>query len=132
MSRPQSRSSKPFSFTCASREHAAVYHYSNLPGFLPHQNHPCPPCQLENLRALGDVEAISQARTEFPHLKGEMLVRNGREREDWKDKLTLDKYIDEKRTDEKQMWHWVIRKWGQDLKKLKILVGEEDGLGLLA
>lgn len=80
---------------------------------------------------MGDQEAIALAKAEFPHLKSEMLVRNGREREDWKSHLTLAKYIDEKRTDEKQMWHFLIQKWTQDLRKLKILVSEEDGLGLL-
>lgn len=60
-----------------------------------------------------------------------MLVRNGRIREDWESNLTLEKYVAEKRTDEKQMWHCVIRKWTQDLKKVKVLVAEEDGLGLM-
>jgi len=81
---------------------------------------------------VGDTEAITLAKSEFPRLRGEMLVRNGRVRENWESNLTLAKYIAEKRTDEKQMWHWVIRKWTQDLKKVKILIAEEDGLGLLA
>jgi hypothetical protein len=81
---------------------------------------------------LGDNEATSSAKAEFPHLKGEMLVRNGRIREDWESNLTLEKYVWEKRTEEKQMWHNVIRKWTQDLKKVKVLLAEEDGLGLLA
>lgn len=129
--RPRSQSAKSFSFSCSSKEHAAIYHYAGLPSFLPHQNHPCPPCQLENLKASGDQEAVALAKSEFPRLRGEMLVRNGREREDWQHTVTLESYISEKRTDEKQMWHWVIRKWTQDLKKLKILISEEDGLGLL-
>jgi hypothetical protein len=83
------------------------------------------------LKTLGDQEAISSAKAEFPHLTGEMLVRNGKIREDWESNLTLAKYIDEKRTDEKQLWHFLIRKWTQDLRKLKILISEEDGLGLL-
>lgn len=132
ISRPPSQSSKSFTFACSSSNHYATAHYTNLPGFLPHQNHPCPPCQLENLRSIGDAEAASSAKAEFPHLRGEMLVRNGRIREDWESHLTLDKYIAEKRTEEKQMWHHVIRKWTQDLRKLNILVAEEDGLGLLA
>jgi hypothetical protein len=131
MARPRSQSDKSFSFSCSSREHAAIYHYTALPNFLPHQNHPCPPCQLENLKTLGDQEAISAAKAEYPHLKGEMLVRNGRIREDWESNLTLDKYIDEKRTDERQMWHHVVRKWTQDLKKMRVLLDEEDGLALL-
>ncbi|ETN43230.1 uncharacterized protein HMPREF1541_02389 [Cyphellophora europaea CBS 101466] len=130
--RPRSQPSKSFSFTCSSNTHGAPDFYGSLPGFLPHQDHPCPPCQLENLRMVGDTEAITLAKSEFPRLRGEMLVRNGRVRENWESNLTLAKYIAEKRTDEKQMWHWVIRKWTQDLKKVKILIAEEDGLGLLA
>ena len=60
-----------------------------------------------------------------------MLVRNGREREDWESKLTLEKYITEKRTEEKQMWYFAVKKWTQDLKGCRVLVNEEDGLGLL-
>jgi ribosomal protein L19E len=73
-----------------------------------------------------------QAKKEFPHLRGEMLVRNGRIREDWESNLTVDMYIMEKRTEEKEMWLHVIRKWTQDLKKLRVLLLEEDGLGLLS
>jgi ribosomal protein L19E len=80
----------------------------------------------------GDREVTMQARKEYPHLKGEMLVRNGRIREDWESNLTLDKYVNEKRQEEKEMWLHVIRKWTQDLKKMKVLLAEEDGLGLLS
>lgn len=68
---------------------------------------------------------------EYPHLTSEMLVRDGRIWEDWQTKPTLDKYVEEKRSDEKQLWLHVTRKWTQDLKKLRVLVAEEDGLGLL-
>lgn len=80
---------------------------------------------------LGDKEATQSAKAEFPHLRGEMLIRNGRVREDWERSLTLEKYVDEKRTDEKQLWSKVVRKWTQDLKKCRVLVSEEDGLGLV-
>ena len=80
---------------------------------------------------LGDKEAVSSAEREFPHLTSDMLVRNGRVRENWENDLTLEKYIDEKRTAEKQMWYFAVKKWMQDLKRVRILVGEEDGLGLL-
>jgi hypothetical protein len=128
--RPRS-SSKSFSFTCTSSGHTNEY-YLGLPSFLPHQDHPCPPCQLESLRARGDREVTLQAKKEFPHLRGEMLVRNGRIREDWESNLTLDMYIMEKRTEEKEMWLHVMRKWSQDLKKLRVLLLEEDGLGLMS
>ena len=73
-----------------------------------------------------------QARQEYPNLRGEMLVHNGRIRENWESNLTLDKYISEKRQDEKQMWLHVVRKWTQDLGKMRVLVSEEDGLGLIS
>ena len=131
-STPRPKSAKNFVFACSSSSHYCTPHYANLPSFLPHQNHPCPPCQLEGLKAKGDAEAVSSAKAEFPLLRGEMLVRNGRIREDWQSNLTLDKYVAEKRTDERQMWHHVTAKWTQDLKKLNVLVSEEDGLGLLS
>lgn len=127
--RSKKQSSRPFSFACSA--HWGAHYYASLPSFLPHQNHPCPPCQLDDFKQSGDAEAIAKARSEFPHLTSEMLVRNGQIRENWQSNLTLDKYIDEKRVDERQMWHHVIRKWTQDLKGLKILIAEEDGLGLL-
>jgi len=131
-SRPRSMSSRSFSFSCNSSNHYLTEHYLGLPGFLPHQDHPCPPCQIESYRDTGDREATAQAKAEFPHLTGEMLVRNGRIREDWQSNLTLEKYVEEKRTDERQMWLHVVRKWTQDLKKVRVLVSEEDGLGLFA
>ena len=124
--------SRPFSFSCSSSSHHPNEHYLGLPGFLPHQDHPCPPCQVEDFRRQGDREVTLQARKEYPSLRGEMLVHNGRIRENWESNLTLETYISEKRTDEKQMWHHVVRKWTQDLGKLRVLVSEEDGLGLLS
>ncbi|KIW14087.1 hypothetical protein PV08_06868 [Exophiala spinifera] len=129
-SRTNSSSFKSFSFSCASSGHYPPPHYMGLPTHLPHQDHPCPPCQLENVRMKADREAIAQARAEFPHLTGEMLVRDGRPWEEWQTKPTLEAYVDEKRSDERQMWLHVTRKWTQDLKKARVLVAEEDGLGL--
>ena len=129
--RPRS-SPRPFSFTCSSSSHYPNEHYICLPTYLPHQNHPCPPCQIEDFRRQGDREVTSQARNEYPHLKGEMLVRNGRVRDDWESKLTLDKYVSEKRREEREMWLHVVRKWTQDLRKVRVLVAEEDGLGLIS
>ena len=39
--------------------------------------------------------------------------------------------MDEKLQEEKEYWHHLTRKWTQDLRRAKILVAEEDGLGLL-
>jgi hypothetical protein len=60
-----------------------------------------------------------------------MLVSPGRQWEDWQTKPTLESYMEEKRSEERQMWLHVTRKWTQDLKKVRVLVAEEDGLGLL-
>ena len=129
--RTQSNSQKAFSFACQSSSHYPTPHYMNLPGYLPHQHHSCPPCQLEECRQRSDDEAIRSAKTQFPHLTTDMLVRNGRVWEDWQTKPTLQDFIEEKRTEERQMWLHVTRKWAQDLKKSRVLVSEEDGLGLL-
>lgn len=103
----------------------------NLPAFLPHQDHACPPCQLEEQRIKADQEAIKSALAQYPHLTKEMLVKDGRTWEDCQSKPTLEEYVEEKRSDERQMWLHVTRKWTQDLKKARVLVAEEDGLGLL-
>jgi len=129
--RSASSAGKPFNFSCSGSGHYPTPHYATLPTFLPHQDHPCPPCQLEDLRRRADREVAIQATQEFPHLRSEMLVRNGRIQEDILQKLTLAAYVEEKREDERQMWLHVTRKWTQDLKNAKVLVAEEDGLGLL-
>jgi len=129
--RTESFSSKAFAFSCTSSSHHLTPHYMALPYHMPHQNHCCPPCQLEEFRMKADREAIASARKEYPHLTCEMLVSPGRQWEDWQTKPTLEKYTDEKRSEERQMWLHVTRKWTQDLKKVRVLVAEEDGLGLL-
>jgi len=131
-SRAQSYSNKAFRFACTSSSHHQTPHYMALPNHLPHQDHSCPPCQLEEFRCKADREAIASARREYPHLTGEMLVSPGRKWEEWQTKPTLQDYVEEKRSEERQMWYHVTRKWTQDLKKVRILVAEEDGLGLLA
>jgi len=45
---------KAYKFTCSSSNHYPLPHYSTLPSHLPHQNHDCPQCQLENMRLEGD------------------------------------------------------------------------------
>lgn len=106
-------------------------HYLGLPSHLPHQDHSCPPCQLQEMREKGEADTYRQAKKEHPKLTEEMLIRGGCIKE-WQKKPTFDQYADEKVTEEREMWHHVTRKWTQDLKKLRILVAEEDGLGLWA
>lgn len=86
---------------------------------------------MEEYRAKADRDAIISAKTQFPHLTSEMLVRNGRVWEDWQTKPTLENFVEERRVEERQMWFHVTRKWTQDLKKGRVLISEEDGLGLL-
>jgi hypothetical protein len=127
-----SKLEKPYRFACSSSSHYAVPHYATLPSFLPHQDHPCPPCQLERLRKDNIRETCASARAQYPSLKAEQLVKNGRPQIEWEGKMTLERYVDEKRMEEKEYWHHLTRKWTQDLRKAKILVAEEDGLSLLA
>lgn len=130
---PGSRSSgRTFAFSCHGSNHYPTPHYSGLPTFLPHQDHPCPPCQLEDLKLQADMDVTRNAKLEFPNLKCEMLVKDGRVWEEWQSKPSLDKYLDEKRTEEREMWVHVTRKWTQDLRNARVLVAEEDGLGLFA
>jgi len=86
---------------------------------------------MEEFRIRADKEATAEALAQYPHLTSEMLVRDGRIWEDWQTKPTLEQFVEEKRTDARQMWLHVTRKWTQDLKKMRVLVAEEDGLGLL-
>jgi len=86
---------------------------------------------LECLRNDNIREACTSARAQYPFLKAEQLVKNGRPQTEWEGKLTLERYVDEKQQEEREFWHHLTRKWTQDLRKAKILVAEEDGLGLL-
>lgn len=122
-------SAKPFRFTCQSSSHVLTPHYLGLPSHLPHQDHFCPPCQLQELRGKGENDVERQARKQYPSLTVEMLIRDGTIKE-FQAKPTWEQYLDEKTTEEREMWHHVTRKWTQDLKKCRVLVAEEDGLGL--
>jgi hypothetical protein len=85
---------------------------------------------MEDFRLHGDREAIALAKAQFPYLTKDMLVRNGRVWEDWQKAPTLEEFVEERRTEEKEMWFHTTRKWTQDLRRAKVLVSEEDGLGL--
>jgi len=125
---------KPYRFSCSSSDHYPTPHYATLPTFLPHQDHPCPPCQIEDLRIQSEREVAAAAMAEYPHLTGDMLVRNGRKQDEceWLSKITMENYVNERRMEDKQIWLHVTRKWTQDLKRARVLVAEEDGLGLLS
>lgn len=123
-------SANPFKFTCQTSDHFMPPHYLGLPSHLPHQGHSCPPCQLQEMRSKGESDAYRQAAKEHPRLTVEMLIRGGNIKE-WQEKPTLEQYTDEKLTEEREMWVHVTRKWTQDLKRARVLVSEEDGLGLL-
>lgn len=129
MQKRRPSSARPFKFECQSSGHMLTPHYLGLPSHLPHQDHACPPCQLQKMRERGEEDVIKQARIQYPKLTVEMLIRDGTIKE-FQDKPTWDQYIDEKITEEREMWLHVTRKWTQDLKRCRVLVAEEDGLGL--
>lgn len=124
-------SANPFKFVCQSSDHILAPHYLGLPSHLPHQDRACPPCQLQEMRTKGEADAYRQAAKEHPRLTTDMLIRGGNIKE-WQEKPTFEAYADEKITEEREMWVHVTRKWTQDLKRVRVLVAEEDGLGLLA
>ena len=72
---------------------------------------------------------MRQAKKQYPSLTVEMLIRDGTIKE-FQEKPPWAQYCDEKTTEEREMWIHVTRKWTQDLKKCRVLVAEEDGLGL--
>jgi hypothetical protein len=118
-SRQQSFSAKAFRFACNGSGHHATPHYSALPNFLPHQDHDCPPCRLQEARMKGDREVIAAANREFPHLTGEMLVSDGRRWEEW---MKMDWVSQDNRDDRKAIfwdgiiglgraWTWLCWRW---------------------
>lgn len=123
-------SGKSFKFSCQSSSHVMSPHYFGLPSHLPHQDHPCAPCQLQDMRTMGEANVVRQARKEYPSLTMESLIRAGCIRE-FQAKPTWEQYADEKTTEEREMWFHVTRKWTQDLRRCRVLVAEEDGMGLL-
>ena len=73
-------------------------------------------------------EAITEAKATHPHLTEEMLVIDNRKQD--MEIPSLETYVEEKMLEEKQFWHFRIKKWEQDLKMKNVLVKEEDGLSL--
>lgn len=128
-SQASSKVQKPFSFAC-SYIHAPAPHYTALSHFLPHQDHDCPPCQLEFQRAKSQSQVASECRSTWP------LVQEQRKQEvrgvgDWEGPEALTRYVQSQQQEEKEMWYFVSKKWVQDLKAARVLMNEEDGLGLI-
>ena len=73
-------------------------------------------------------ETIRDAEATHPHLTQEMLIIDNKRQD--VEIPSLEKYVDEKKSEEKQFWFCVIRKWEQDLRMKNVLVKEEDGLSL--
>jgi hypothetical protein len=130
ISQPRPKSAKSFSFSCSSNNHSCTPHYTNLPTFLPHQNHPCPPCQFEDYKAHEMADTARRARLRFPQLTDEMLVVNGRKQEGWQSTLTEEIYVAEECTRERELWLHTYRAWTQELAKTNVLLSAEDGLAL--
>jgi hypothetical protein len=121
---------KTFSFAC-NHDHAPPPHYDSLPAFLPHQNHDCPCCQFEAVRARSDIDITADAISSWP------LVREDRQKSrrpdwEWKDSLgAQQRYIDERRQEEKEMLFMVARKWEQDLRAMRVMCDGEGGASLM-
>lgn len=120
---------KTFSFAC-NHDHTPPPPYDSLPAFLPHQNHDCPTCQFECVRARSDHEITADAVGSWP------LVREDRQKTkrpawEWKESLgAQERYIEERRQEEKEMLYMVARKWEQDLRGMRVLCDGEGGASL--
>jgi hypothetical protein len=121
---------KTFSFAC-SHDHAPPPQYDSLPAFLPHQNHDCPCCQFEAVRARSDSDIIADAVGSWSLVR-EDRQKNKRPEWEWKESLgAQERYIDERRQEEKEMLYMVARKWQQDLKAMKVVCDGEGGASLM-
>jgi hypothetical protein len=125
-----SQCQKTFSFAC-SHDHAPPPQYDSLPAFLPHQNHDCPCCQFEAVRARSDSDIIADAVGSWSLVR-EDRQENKRPEWEWKESLgAQERYIDERRQEEKEMLYMVARKWQQDLKAMKVVCDGEGGASLM-
>lgn len=125
-----SQCQKTFSFAC-SHDHAPPPQYDSLPAFLPHQNHDCPCCQFEAVRARSDTDIISDAVGSWSLVK-EDRQRTKRPEWEWKECLGAQKrYIEERRQEEREMLYMVARKWQQDLKAMRVICDDEGGASLM-
>lgn len=121
---------KTFSFSC-NQDHAPPPEYDSLPAFLPHQNHDCPCCQFETVRARSDEDITQDAINSWPLVREDRQSSNRREWE-WNDNLgALDRYIEERRQEEKEMLFMVARKWEQDLRGMRVICDGEGGISLM-
>lgn len=121
---------KTFSFAC-SADHPPPAQYDSLPAFLPHQNHSCPGCQFEALRARSEKDITADAISSWP------LVREDRQKTkrpawEWKESLgAKERYIEERQQEEKEMLFMVARKWEQDLRGMRVMCDGEGGSSLM-
>lgn len=121
---------KTFSFAC-THDHVPPPCYDSLPAFLPHQNHNCPCCQFGAVRARSDRDITADAVSSWPLVREDRRTSN---RPDWEWKESLgaqERYIDERRQEEKEMLFMVARKWEQDLKGMRVMCDGEGGVSLI-
>lgn len=121
---------KTFSFAC-NHDHAPPPQYDSLPAFLPHQNHDCPTCQFECVRARSDNDITADAVASWPLVK-EDRQKTKRAEWEWKECLgAQERYIEERRQEEKEMLFMVARKWEQDLRGMRVVCDGEGGASLM-
>ena len=121
---------KTFSFTC-KHDHAPPPHYDSLPAFLPHQNHDCPCCQFDAVRVKSDTDITSDAVSSWPMVRDDR-VKSGRPEWEWDESRgALDRYIEERRQEEREMLFMVTRKWEQDLRGMRVMCDGEGGCSLM-
>lgn len=122
---------KTFSFTCGP-EHPPPPAYDALPAFLPHQNHACPSCQFEAVRTRSDGEIAADALSSW-HLVKQDRQRTRRPAWEWMESLgAVERYVEERRQEEKEMLFMVARKWEQDLRALRVMCDAQGGTSLMA
>ena len=121
---------KTFSFAC-NQDHAPPPSYDSLPAFLPHQNHDCPCCQFEAVRTRSDEDITADALSSWSLVK-EDRQKSKRPEWEWKENLgALERYVEERRQEEKEMLFMVARKWEQDLRGMRVMCDGEGGTSLM-
>jgi hypothetical protein len=125
-----SKYQKTFSFAC-NHDHAPPPQYDSLPAFLPHQNHDCPCCQFEAVRCRSDSDIVADAIGSWALVREDRQKTNRPEWE-WKESLgAQERYVEERRQEEKEMLFMVARKWEQDLKAMRVICDGEGGASLM-
>jgi len=65
------------------------------------------------------------------HLVQEQRKHEGRPEMEWEGPAAFDRELDLRKREEKELWYFTMNKWTQDLKSKRILMAQEDGLGLM-